>query len=113
MRYFLLGLGLGVALGFVWRALLGNEDTLDTWEAAAPPGASTTGAPDVAPPPPAKPVPPAAADVADRESESRLDDESEYERSREDEERERAEAALRLQANPFAWRREAGPAAER
>ena len=113
MRYLFVGLGLGAALGFAWRALLGDGEPLDTWDAAAPPPAATTETTDVTPPPPPDPAPPSRADQADRESESRLDDESKYERFRQDEERERAEAALRLQADPLADRLEGAPDSER
>jgi hypothetical protein len=112
MRYLLIGLGLGAAVGFLWRALLGDEEAADTWQAAPPPETAAAGPPDFAPPPP-EPAPPSVADQADREIESRLDDESKYERFREDEERERAEAAMRLQADPLAERPEPGPDAER
>lgn len=111
MRYLVIGLGLGAAVGFAWRALLGDDAAPDTWEVAPP--VASTGIPDVAPPPPPEPVPPSRADQADREIESRLDDESKYERFREDEERERAEAAMRLQADPLAERLDADPDAGR
>ena len=52
-------------------------------------------------PPPPEPEPPSEADQADREIESRLDDETKYERSLEQEEAARHEAAERLRHDPL------------
>jgi hypothetical protein len=51
-------------------------------------------------PQPPTPAPPSEADPADREVESRLDDESKYERRLEEEEQSRAAAAERLRTDP-------------
>lgn len=100
MRYLGLGALLGTAIALaVRRAVRPSAAPETAWP--SPPERESVVDTSVERPAPVPPAPPGQADPADREIESRLDDETKYERFRESEERERAAAAARLQADPL------------
>lgn len=96
-----IGIALGLLAGWLVQLVRGRRQAADEWHAPAPPPPASVAGATLAPSGPVEPVPPAEADPADRERESRLDDETKYSRSLDEEERERAAAAARLQADPL------------
>lgn len=103
LRRLVAGALLGVFAGFAWRAVSGRSHGEEPLEWPAP---TVTVPPSTARPGPVDAAPPEQADPADREIESRLDEDLRYERLRDEEEAERAAAAARLRAEPLTERSE-------